>query len=423
MSVGYGSGRGTRLATGLRVLLGGILALAVVLLVNYLAARPGMRVRIDMTAKDVNTLDPATVRTLENLQGPITADVFFEPVRQPLTELVGQVQARTVALLDRMALAAPDRFRVRHNDLHDKMATQARMEQLRLRGLDNVVVLSQDGEAPGEVLGKPKAVRLLGGLATIDLGNPNPDQYRPPLLQSFDAEANLLAAIKSVSVNDQPNLIFVQGHGESDPFAEGAESLTVLRTTMQKDGFHVATWNPQEEPELPADTTVLAMIAPRDRVADSTWARIDRFLEEGGRVLVAADVQGEVLAGTGMIEWAKRHGLEVTQGVVMQPFPDPTGSGAMLVGMPECGLLLIGAQQMNRHAITQPFIEAGRSFVVTYNHGVRVVSQPELGAGVASPLFRSRKNQSWLDTLPLDFRQDAAIEPIRGTTSRRLWRS
>ncbi|MEZ5976048.1 MAG: Gldg family protein [Planctomycetota bacterium] len=192
MSVGYGSGRGTRLATGLRVLLGGILALAVVLLVNYLAARPGMRVRIDMTAKDVNTLDPATVRTLENLQGPITADVFFEPVRQPLTELVGQVQARTVALLDRMALAAPDRFRVRHNDLHDKMATQARMEQLRLRGLDNVVVLSQDGEAPGEVLGKPKAVRLLGGLATIDLGNPNPDQYRPPLLQSFDAEANLL---------------------------------------------------------------------------------------------------------------------------------------------------------------------------------------------------------------------------------------
>ena len=76
---------------GSRVVLGGLLALAVVVLVNWLAGRPGMRLRVDLTSAGSSSLDPATDRVLKALPGPVTVDVFFRPEAAPLDQVAAAV--------------------------------------------------------------------------------------------------------------------------------------------------------------------------------------------------------------------------------------------------------------------------------------------------------------------------------------------
>ena len=56
-----GQGRLARFGIGVQVALSGLLALAAVLMINWLAARPGVRQRFDLTATSQNTLSTATM--------------------------------------------------------------------------------------------------------------------------------------------------------------------------------------------------------------------------------------------------------------------------------------------------------------------------------------------------------------------------
>ncbi|HRV80179.1 MAG TPA: Gldg family protein, partial [Planctomycetota bacterium] len=271
------SGRGTRWWIALQVALSVGLAVVAVQLINYLVARPGIRVRFDTTAKETNSLDPAMTRVLEQLPEDenVTVDIFFRPVHPPLARLVSQVQDRTSQLLERMALVSAGRLRIRRNDMADFTAVQQRLLDLRLRGLENCVVVSK-----GE---QREVVRLIDGLATFDPGNPNPDAYRPPAIRSFDAEINLLKGILSVTRGERPHVYFTTGHGEADPFEEGAETAGVLETALREDGFVIHTWNPAEDGDLPEDAFVVAVVGPIDPLGEATQNRLTRFLNGSAR--------------------------------------------------------------------------------------------------------------------------------------------
>ncbi len=399
------SGGRTRFWMGSQVALSVVLAAAAVVVINALVARPGLRLRWDLTAKEVNSLDPATERVLRQLPGEVTVDVFFRALPQPLTQLSSQVQARTLALLERMASVSSDRIVVRQNDLNDYVAIQQRLQDLRLRGLENCVVVSKGDQV--------QVVRERGQLAQFDLGNPNPDAYRPPALRAFEAEKHLLEAILSVTRGERPKVVFTSGHGEADPFETGPETAGVLESALRKDGFVIETWNPLEEDGFPEDAFLVAVVGPRDRMADSTLAQLDRFVEAGGRLLVAPHPDAEPLRASGLIPWMSRYGLEISEGTVMEPYADPTGTGALITG-PRSEFLLVHPNHMKRHEIVQPFIDSGRAIAAVRSHAVRVARQPEGGLGLTMPLISSNPRISWLDTAPIDYRHEAELETIRG---------
>ena len=398
------SGGLSRFLISLQVLASILLALVAVFILNHLSRRPGLRMRFDMTAKEVNSLDVSTQNVLENLPSDVTVDVFFRGEQRPMTELVAQVQARTNRLLERMQALAPDRFNIHRNDLRDVTAINQRTTLLRLRGLENCVVVHSDN--------KVEVVRLFGGLASFDLGNPNPQAYRPPSLRSFDGEIEILKAILTVTRGARPKLVFTTGHGELDPYADGPEALGALHSLLRADGFIIDTWNPREEPEWPEDTKVIAVVGPSDDMGDAARAKIRTFVDGGGRLILAPHADPNRLRPSKLRAWAETFGIEITEGTVMEPYPDPLGTGALLTGERSV-FFPIRTADMNRHQIVQPFMDTDRSFVVSRSHGVRVLRQPEKGTGMSMPLFSSAGSISWLDTVPLNYSHDPEIEAIR----------
>ncbi len=398
------SGGLSRVLISLQVLASVLLALVAVLLLNHWSGRPGIRFRKDMTAKEINSLDASTQNVLENLPTNVTVDVFFRGAQRPMTELVGQVQSRTLRLLERMKALAPDRFSIRNNDLRDVDAIKERMTKLRLRGLENCVVLQSED--------KVEVVRLMGGLASFDLGNPNPKAYRPPALRSFNGEINVLKAILTVTRGSRPKLIFTEGHGELDPYADGPDQLGALESVLRGDGFVVDTWNPSEQAEIPEGTQVIAIVGPSDDLGEATQRTIRQFVDGGGRLLIAPSADAKELKSSRLAEWAESFGVEITRGTVLEPFLDPL-TGDLLMG-PRSNSFEILASNMKRHPIMEPFLDFNRTFQVSRMHGVRVVSQPETGSGMSMPLFSSRSQRSWLDTVPRDHIHNPEVESIRG---------
>ncbi len=399
-----GSGGMSRLLIGSQVLASALLALLAVLLLNHLSGRRGFVVRKDMTATESNSLDVSTQNVLENLQSDVTVDVFFRGEQRPLTELVGEVQGRTQRLLGRMKAVARERLTLHQNDLRDVAAITQRTTMLRLRGLENCVVVHCEG--------KVEVVRLFGGLAQFDVGNPSPEAYRPPSVRSFDGEIAILKAILSVTHGARPKLVFTEGHGELDPYGDGPGALGSLETLLRDDGFVIDTWNPREEAEWPEDTMIMAIVSPTDDMGDAARSRIRKFVDDGGRLLIAPAADPNQLRSSKITDWIAEFGIEVTRGTVMEPYPDPMGTGALLTGQSSI-MFPIRIGNMKRHEIVQPFMDTGRSFVASRSHAVRVVSQPKKGTGLTMPLFSSEAKLSWLDTVPLNYGHDAEIESVR----------
>ena len=397
-------GRGSRLFITLQVLLAGVLALAVLLMVNWLAGRPGMRVRIDMTAKERNSLDEVSRLVLDSLREPVQMDVFFRPERKPLDVVVADAQARTLRLLVLMESAAAGRIEVRINDLSDRVATQERLEQLRIRGLANCVIVSQGRSR--EVVG------LDSHLATFELGNPNPEAYRPPSLADYRGERALIEGILKVTRGERPKVLFLDGHGEPDMIGETEEELGRLHATLRDDGLELERWNPLEDGEIPADTVAIAVVGPTAPLGEELIDDLEAFALEGGRLLLAPPANVTDLKRSGITTLCDRFGVEVGEGTVMQIHINPE-TKRLGFGQ-ECQWYDALPQRMVRHPILDAIQGTGQSFKLVRMHPVRVVRQIGASQARSVPLLSTDPQLSWLDDpYPLNFQWEEALEDRR----------
>jgi hypothetical protein len=114
-----------------------VLALAAVLLVNWLAGRPGLRQRFDLTATGKNTLSTATLGTLERLPEGVTIEILYEPEEQPLTMIVAELMTRTEALLALLEDESGGRLAVEVADLSNREHWRERALDLRIEGFES----------------------------------------------------------------------------------------------------------------------------------------------------------------------------------------------------------------------------------------------------------------------------------------------
>lgn len=403
----HGVDRRARASIGSRVVVGGLLALAVVVLVNWLAGRPGIRLRVDLTSAGTASLDPATERVLAALPGPVTVDVFFRPEAPPLDQVAAAVQGRTLDLLELMRLDAGERFEVTAHDLTNTAAVRERLQELRINGLENCLVVSAPVE--GEEVPARHVVPLFGAraCASVDLGNPDPNAWRPATVQSFDAERSLLAAVLKVTQGRRPALYFSWGHGEGDPFETDGdpEGFGRLETLLREDGFVTKRWNGAEDGAVPSDCTVLALLEPETPLSEDERASVDAFLARGGRLVIAPHADPGLLAASGIRDLCESLGIEVTDGLVCEPKRDPATT-APVVGGPQVAFVQALPTDMAPHPITGPYRDVGQPLWVPTSHGLRVARQPRLG--LAQGIVRSpvRPPGSWLDEPPFDWTPD-----------------
>lgn len=385
----------SRLGIGTQVTLTSLLALIAVLLVNYLAGRPGIRKRFDLTGTGQNTLSTATLGVLDRLPGDVTLDVFYRPDEIELLQGVVHIAyQRTARLLGSLREWSAGRIDVHYNDVSDPAAVEARLRELKLTGFENCVVVSY-----GE---RREVLRLKGDLAVFDLGARPPDDFRPPRLVQFDGERAIVEAILQVTLGEVQEIYFSTGQGERAIFGESDEDMDRLAGLLADEGLRVNRWSPVEDGAVPEDCACLSIVRPTDQFTDEALDAVEAYVLGGGRLVVAPAADDSELARSRLGELLERFGIEVQNGIVCQPHVDPH-SGQVTVGVRRVTAFPIHPDDMTAHPVVDPIRGDRRTFLVSGAKPLRVTRQPK--AGVSSPLFTSQL-QAWVDAFPMNLQPD-----------------
>lgn len=405
------AGRRTRLAIGAQVAATVALFAAAVVLLTWIAERPGLRVRFDLTRGHQNTLDPATLSVLERLQGDVDIDVFFRVAEYPFQQIGREVQERTQRLLVLFKDNSPDHIRVAYHDISDRSGgisrAEARLRELSLSEIEpgGVIVVS---------LGARRAVlHLRGDLADLDPGDPMGRNGPPqmPRLVSFRAEEALTSALLKVSQGDAPKVVFTTGHDEYGVDDTEARGLSSLKRDLEIDGFKVETWEGERQGGLPTDASVLAIIGPEKPFTSGELDAIEAFVESGGRLIAAPGLRP--VEGPGSLHaLLQRYGIRIVMsGLIARPWPQ--AAGPPLQGLRECAQIFVWSDGMRPSTITEPLRRADRRVVLPY---VRSLERGDVPRGGTLIDLLVSFDDAWRDhaapnsQTPFNFRFDANEE-------------
>ncbi len=369
-----------------QVALGVLLALAGCVLATWLASRPNLRWRADLTVERRNTLPEELAGIVRQLPAPVEIELFFQRPDGPLLGPSLEAQQRMRELLALATAQFPERLRVVDHDLNDRAAVSNRMRELALEEVDVVVAFRRGRE-------KARSVhKLLRDIARINPGDPRINL--PPSLDAFRGEHALALALLKVSNDESLKVVFSTGHGERDPFDTDPRQLGRLETALVSEGFEVARWDPKQEPEVPSDAAVLAVVAPTQLFDKVEIDRIERYIRGGGRCFVAPSYSDKVYDGEGSVsDLLRRFGVEPQAGLVAQFTRSSTGS--LVDGIQECATLAVGPEGMDpRHPITESLWRARLVLPISGSRAFRRGSTDS--SSVWNDVLRAPA-QSWLD--------------------------
>jgi len=389
MALGGSSARATRLWILLTVVLNVVIALVLAGGLVWLAGRPGLRQRVDLTLYEENTLDENARSVLDNLPAPVEVDVFFRPFERPLDAIGAQVQGRMYEILVQAAEQAPGKVRITNHPFQpageEYAELVANMRRLGISDL-NCFVISQ-----GE---RRTAVSLLGDVAEVDLGVPSRREgaYRPPSLLEFRGQEALVEGILRVTQGERPLLLFSTGQGERAIFESGEARLGRLHTTLAADGFRIENWDPREDGAIPEECAVLAIVGPEEPFTPEAAGWIADYVRGGGSVIAAPGLR--LGGGAGSVpDILAKLGVLVQPGVVCQPVIN--AAGLPVQGVEDCAQVLVRASGMRaKHPVTGPLRRGDRRVLVPWARALQR-GEPPAGA-VLIELLRSSE-YTWED--------------------------
>jgi hypothetical protein len=369
------TGNATRLGIAATVALNLALAAGVAGGLCWLAARPGLRARIDLTATGENTLDENARAVIDAVEGdePIVVDTFLRPLPAPLDRITARAQQRFVGLLRLAREQRPELFRVTHHALAGAAGTsgtEARMRELGLSEVDVVVVSRGD---------RKEIVRFLGDVAEIDIGRPAnmPGGYVPPRLLAFRGEETIVKAVLKVTQGERPYAYFSWGHGERDLYGEEPRDLGLLEAALREDGFAVKRWESDEQGAVPDDCAVLAVVAPEEALSPRETDFVREYVDRGGSLIAVPGHR--LITGAGSVgELLEGYGVRVGEGVVSRPYVGAGGSP--VYGIPECAEVVVRAEGMAAtHPITAPLRRAERRVRLVFSRPLERGRKPTGG--------------------------------------------
>jgi hypothetical protein len=326
------------------------------------------------------------------LEEEVVVDAYFTPSDPPFEVVGAEVQDRTRRLLRLMSDESGGRLRVELHDVGRRGRPSARAEarrgELQLAAIEpgGLVVLSR---------GKRKElVRLRGGLADLDPGNPDPRlaPYAPARIVSFRAEESLAAALLSLADDDRPVVAIVVGQAGLDPRRVDDFGASLFVRELEEDGFRVVQIDLERGQALPADARVVALLSNAQPLSEAAAKVVTDFVDAGGRLY--ASVGASIKGPGGLASVLARYGIGVdADGVVARGVPSL--GGALEEGSPSCADLSIGVDGMaGMNQVTDPLRAAGRRVYLRASRALERATPPR-GASVIELLRAPEK--SWVD--------------------------
>ncbi|HUR28863.1 MAG TPA: GldG family protein [Planctomycetota bacterium] len=358
-------------------------------LVTWLAERPGLHARLDLTRSGRNTLDPVLADLVDKLPEPATIEVFFQPIPPQLGQAGHEAQRLTANLLDVLRNAAPEKVRVIFHSPDNIAEARDALSRLHVDG-DEFGLLVVHREKKTAVL------RLFKDIAQLDFGQASLDAPMESRIASFRGEEALAGALKRVAADHVPKLYFSVGHGERNLYgakaSDGNESndLGALVTALVADGFETERFEGNGNP-VPDDCAALSIVDPSQALSESEVAAIHAYVARGGRVLLTGSHRyPDGFGSTSAI--AAKYGIDLGAGYVAEPMASPSG---LLTGRPECANIFTdpGGLQV-RHPVTESLVTFGRNVWCALSHPVLRKNPPS--NVLLTELVRS-SDSSWID--------------------------
>ena len=244
-----------------------VLLLVVVGMLAWLSERHNCQA--DWTANARNTLAPASIEVLGQLQGVVTARAFTADsgaLQQSIADLLGRYQ--------------------RHKDDLNVAFVDPNQEPELLRQL----AITVDGELVLEYQGRVEHVTELN-------------------------EQALTNALHRLSRAAERWVVFVEGHGERNVFGQANHDLQLWGQQLEAKGFSLQTINLATQALVPDNTAVLVIAGPQVDYLPGEVALIEAYLERGGKLLWLADPEGVY----GLESLAEYFGIAFEDGVIVDP--------------------------------------------------------------------------------------------------------
>jgi len=253
---------------------------------NFIVAKRGKT--WDLTAKKIFSLSPQTEATLKALGDPVEVIAFSE---SGAPEQVENLFRRYRELSDKFSYEFKDPRKA--PDLTAKYQIH--------QGQPAAVLIRKSAQPSHQIINLTR------------LANP-----------SISEQELTNGLIKLNTVGSQ-KLYFVVGHGEPslDPAAaagdpERAPGLQVKRP-LEDEGYAPTTLNLVERNEIPKDASAVAIAGPRSRWSAAEMKLLGQYLEQGGRVLLFAEPDGE----SGLDELLAKYGIQLEPGLVADSRVNP----------------------------------------------------------------------------------------------------
>ena len=378
-------GRGSLAAARRRAL-----ALALVVVCGFLAVVLAARhpLRWDVSEEGVNQLDPRTRAVLASLPAPVVVTVIepevdeFTPVYQEVDRLLGE-----------MARAEPRLSRRRLDPARDPDALGALAADLALAPR----VLADAGAVVFEMAGRRRGVDLL------DLADFGRDALDAGAMTRFTAEQAFARALAELAMPERPLACATSGHGEMP--LDGSEAdrphWGAVAERLRRSGIAVEDVG-DVAAGVPERCSVLMVAGPEVPLGPDAALAVDRFLDGGGRALVAAADRpsGDGLPATGLELVLAERGIALPQAIVVDPESEL-----------ELPLAWGTSTGYGEHPITAAF--RGRRLTV-WQHP-RAVARAASGRGELTPLVRAGP-AAWAETdlAALFAGRDVAADPGDG---------
>jgi ABC-type uncharacterized transport system involved in gliding motility auxiliary subunit len=299
---------GRRWSMSLNALVTSVVVLALVLMINYLAARHFTRFSLSQSAQV--QLSPQTLRVLGALTNEVKVTVYFdkqEPVYDSVWGLLKEYSFRN----SRIKLEQVDYER-------DPGRASLVKSKYRLHADKDLVIF----EGPHGFKVVPQTE-----LSDLDIQPLISGQSQEARRTHFKGELMFTSAIFNVTSARPMRAYFLRGHGEHSPEDQDSEfGYGKFAEILKQNGIETSRLTLLGTNEVPAGGLLIAA-APMDALPEIELNKIDQYLKNGGRMLALFNVLNINKAQeTGLEKILANWGVEVGRNLVQDRPNSITGN-------------------------------------------------------------------------------------------------
>jgi hypothetical protein len=143
-------------------------------------------------------------------------------------------------------------------------------------------------------------------------------------LKSFKGEGAFLNAMYEVVDPRKPKIYFTVGHGERRDYEDNNRGIYLFKERLSKEGAVTEELQTINLSKIPQDAALIVVAGPQKPFTKTESDILEKYLDEGGSLFLFLDPLIEEgrdmkFGKTGLEEMCLRHGIELLDGLVVDP--------------------------------------------------------------------------------------------------------